>query len=56
MKMDRKKLEKSFEAYVAGYDLNDVKIYLKYVHTGKVAENCEAIARSLGVSLSLIHI
>lgn len=50
MKMDRKKLEKSFEAYVAGYDLNDVKIYLKYVHTGKVAENCEAIARSLGVS------
>ena len=48
--MDRTFLTDAFETYVSGYDLNDTKIYLKYIHTGKVAENCERIARSLELS------
>ncbi|MBO5158372.1 MAG: HD domain-containing protein [Lachnospiraceae bacterium] len=48
--MNREKLIQVFEQYVSDYDLNDPNIYLKYVHTGKVAENSECIARSLGLS------
>lgn len=48
--MNRDKLIKAFEEYVSDYDLNNPNIHLKYVHTGKVAENCECIARSLGLS------
>lgn len=47
--MDREKLKQAFEEYTANYDLKDPNIYLKYVHTGKVAENCECIAKSLGL-------
>lgn len=50
MTMNRKKLVEAFEEYVSHYDLKDPNIYLKYVHTGKVAENCEEIAKSLGLS------
>lgn len=45
--MNRAEFVKTFETYVSNYDLNDPKIHLKYVHTGKVAENCERIALSL---------
>lgn len=48
--MDRERLVKAFETYVAKYDLSDPNIYLKYIHTGKVAENCECIAQSLELS------
>lgn len=48
--MNRKRLTEAFEAYTSNYNLDDPNIYLKYVHTGKVAENCECIAKSLGLS------
>lgn len=48
--MDRKKLKSAFEDYVSDYDLKNPNIYLKYKHTGKVAENCDKIARSLGLT------
>ena len=47
--MDRKKIICAFENYVSNYNLNDPNIYLKYKHTGKVAENCERIAKSLNL-------
>lgn len=40
-------LTASFEAYVSDYDLQNVKIKLKYLHTKRVAEHCARIARSL---------
>ncbi len=40
----------AFKDYVSSYDLQDTKIRLKYVHTGRVAANCEQIARSLVLS------
>lgn len=48
--MDRKTFCAVFDRYTSDYDLSDPKILLKYIHTGKVAENCERIAASLGVS------
>lgn len=48
--MNREKIKQAFEEYASNYDLNDPNIYLKYIHTGKVAENCEHIAKSLGLS------
>lgn len=48
--MNRKRLTEAFEAYTSNYNLDDPNICLKYVHTGKVAENCECIAKSLGLS------
>lgn len=48
--VNREKLIQAFEEYVSNYDLKDPNINLKYIHTGKVAENCECIAKSLGLS------
>ncbi|MBQ8857700.1 MAG: HD domain-containing protein [Lachnospiraceae bacterium] len=48
--MNRERLIQAFEEYAANYNLNDPNINLKYIHTGKVAENCECIAESLGLS------
>lgn len=48
--MDRKKIREQFEQYVSDYDLTDPKILLKYIHTGKVAENCDRIAVSLNLT------
>lgn len=45
--MDRKAFCAAFDRYTSNYDLSDPKILLKYIHTGKVAENGERIARSL---------
>ena len=39
----------TFEKYVAQYDMSDIKIYLKYEHTQKVAEYCKRIAIWLGL-------
>lgn len=47
--MNRERIIQTFEEYVSHYDLKDPNIYLKYIHTGKVAQNCECIARSLGL-------
>lgn len=48
--MKKESMRAAFDSYTAAYDLGDPKILLKYIHTGKVAENCERIAASLGVS------
>lgn len=45
--MSRERVIQAFENYVKAYDLGNPNIYLKYVHTGKVASNCEQIAISL---------
>lgn len=37
----------AFKKYVKVYDLSNPNINLKYIHTGKVAQNCEKIAMSL---------
>ncbi len=48
--MDRERIIQTFEKYVSDYNLNDPNIYTKYVHTGRVALNCECIAKSLKLS------
>lgn len=48
--MNREKLMQAFETYVSDYNLKDPNIYLKYIHTKKVAQNCEVIAESLALS------
>ena len=48
--MNRDKVIWAFERYVSEYDLNNSNIYTKYVHTGRVASNCEYIAESIGLS------
>lgn len=45
-----------FQVYASKYDLTDPKILLKYIHTEKVAENSERIARSLNLSESEIEL
>ena len=49
-RINRKDITETFETYASAYNLDDAKILLKYIHTGKVAENCDRIARSLGMS------
>lgn len=46
----REMIQKAFDGYARKYDLDDPNILLKYVHTGKVAQNCETIARTLGMT------
>lgn len=48
--MNREKIVKAFEEYAANYNMKDPNIYLKYIHTGQVAKNCESIAKSLGLT------
>ena len=50
MKIDRERVKKAFAEYTRQYDSEDEKIKLKIVHTYKVAELCERIAVSLGLS------
>ena len=50
MKIDRNKVLAAFESYAKEYNLEDVKIRLKYDHTFRVAENAERIAGSLSLS------
>ena len=47
--MDRLKATTVFDTYVSNYDRDNPMIDLKAVHSYKVAENAERIARSLGL-------
>lgn len=45
--LDRKRAEEAFNTYTAKYDQSNTLIWLKVVHTFKVAENCDRIGNSL---------
>lgn len=45
--LNREHIKDTFQAYVASYNLEDVKIKLKYEHTYRVAALCDRIAKSL---------
>lgn len=47
MNIDREKVKKVFAEYVRHYDAENPKIRLKILHTYKVSELCEEIARDL---------
>lgn len=48
--IDRERATAAFDAYVAAYDATNQRIKLKIDHTYRVAELCDRIARSLGLS------
>ena len=48
--IDRKRVREQFAAYTRKYDSTDPKIALKIAHTYRVADHCEEIARSLGMT------
>ncbi|WP_196805020.1 HD domain-containing protein [Butyrivibrio sp. VCB2006] len=48
--LDRKRVRENFAEYTRKYDPSDPKIALKIAHTYRVADNCEQIARSIGLS------
>ncbi|WP_035772701.1 HD domain-containing protein [Butyrivibrio sp. VCD2006] len=50
MNIDRKRVREQFAAYTKNYDPDNTLIALKIIHTYKVADNCECIAESLGLS------
>ncbi len=50
MVIDRKRVREEFASYTRKYDPEDPKIALKIAHTYRVADNCEAIAKSLNMS------
>ncbi len=50
MNLDRKRAGDAFREYTARYDVQDEKVRLKVEHTWRVAELCERIARSLGMT------
>lgn len=47
MKIEREKVKKAFAEYAGRYDAGDPQIRLKILHTYKVSELCEEIARDL---------
>lgn len=47
--LDRKRAEEAFNTYTSKYDQSNTLIWLKVVHTYKVAENCDRIAGSLNL-------
>lgn len=48
MKINRDRAKKAFDAYVANYNVENIKIRLKIEHTMRVAEICEQIAKNIG--------
>lgn len=46
----KERVMEAFEAYVSKYNLQDPNILLKYIHTKKVAENCEIISKTLDLT------
>ncbi len=50
MKIDRQHVKEAFASYTRKYDPEDTKIALKIAHTYRVADNCEKIAKSIGLS------
>ena len=47
--IDRKHVREQFASYTRNYDPTDPKIALKIAHTYRVADNCERIAKSIGL-------
>lgn len=45
--MNKELIKEEFNKYASNYDISDTKIYLKIVHTIRVADMCEIIAESL---------
>lgn len=56
MKEKRTRIRETFLEYTDQYDRNDPNILLKIIHTEKVAENSERIARSLGMTEEEVQI
>ena len=54
--IDYDKALHAFQAYVKNYDANDGKVHLKIVHTMKVAELSEMIARGIGEDEENVHL
>ncbi|MDY6309519.1 MAG: HD domain-containing protein [Oribacterium sp.] len=50
MKINRDHVKEAFAKYVSDYDMSDVKIKLKYDHTYRVAEMCDAITATLDMT------
>ena len=50
MKIDRQRVKEQFASYTRNYDPEDTKIALKIAHTYRVADNCEQIAKSIGLT------
>lgn len=50
MRFDRKKSTERFKKYVLNYNMDDLKINLKFTHTFRVCANCEEIAKGLNLS------
>ena len=50
MQIDRRKVREQFASYTRNYDPEDPKIALKIAHTYRVADICEEIAKSIGLS------
>lgn len=50
MRIDRQRVKERFASYTRGYDPEDTKIALKIAHTYRVADYCEQIARSIGLT------
>ena len=50
MKIDRQRVKEQFASYTRNYDPEDTKIALKIAHTYRVADNCEQIAGSIGLT------
>ncbi|WP_026514670.1 HD domain-containing protein [Butyrivibrio sp. LB2008] len=50
MRIDRQRVKEQFASYTRGYDPEDTKIALKIAHTYRVADYCEQIARSIGLT------
>ena len=48
--VNRQRVKEQFASYTRNYDPTDSKIALKIAHTYRVADNCEQIARSIGLS------
>lgn len=56
MEINRQSAKAYFAEYVAPYDISDEKIKLKVIHTYKVCDLCESIAKSIGLSENDIDI
>ena len=50
MRIDRQRVKEQFASYTRNYDPEDTKIALKIAHTYRVADNCEQIAKSIGLT------
>ncbi len=50
MNIDRQRVKEQFASYTRNYDPEDPKIALKIAHTYRVADNCEKIAKSIGLT------